>query len=597
MKKIRYSLLFLFLSFFLSAYGQNVEKIFRPGFFSTPTDMIPFGDNQILIGGVGRNDIIRVTNSILVSLDTLGNVLWIHDFVQNFPSSYERIDIKDVFTEDNNIIAVVQALNWCDTSGGSATVFKMNSEGQVLEQSSGLQHYSELVKCGDEYGSVSYSFFSTWDSIYQVKSTKYFDQSINNGGYLSDLICWESFYLASVINNDYSCGLIKVTPTEIFQYYSLEGECIGYLNSNIQNIEKLVSGEIFIQNDHRIALLDSSLNELDEMIFPDSSEIVKFKIFENNLIFIIDSLSKYSVKVFDKDFNLLHNVDFEDELKLIPKQTFIKNNKLYVAGEERSKHLLTDDESWIEDDSRSSIFFRTYNLTEVNEFPYHDIGLSQISIAEFPVGSDSNCNFYQLPECGATENIEYKNVFVTISNYGNTLIDSCTVNGRVKFCGNCNSICGRTQTYSMNYENLNLMPGESKEVLFGDILIRDQPQVDVHELCLWTANPNSFIDKNIDNDESCLESIVALNELTEVGISIDIFPNPSSSGEVNLSITSIDESKIVNIFDALGRIVGTNFLKNHESDLSINVSNYSKGVYFISVKSDGFFGSKKMVIN
>ena len=69
--------------------------------------------------------------------------------MQNFPSSYERIDIKDVFTEDNNIIAVVQALNWCDTSGGSATVFKMNSEGQVLEQSSGLQHYSELVKCGD----------------------------------------------------------------------------------------------------------------------------------------------------------------------------------------------------------------------------------------------------------------------------------------------------------------------------------------------------------------------------------------------------------------------------------------------------------------
>lgn len=198
-----------------------------------------------------------------------------------------------------------------------------------------------------------------------------------------------------------------------------------------------------------------------------------------------------------------------------------------------------------------------------------------------------------------TERIVYKNIYAVIKNYGNSVLDECTINARIDHCGNCSYFCDRTFTYSSKYQNLNLMPGDSMEVLFGDVVVGDQLQLETHELCLWTANPNNLIDKNIENDQSCITSevLVIIDPLEDEPFKVQVFPNPSTLGKVDLSIDSINEEKEIKIFDTNGKEVALFFLEKNIGDLEINTSLFPQGIYYLQVITDSFLVTQKIIIH
>lgn len=353
MKKIRYTLLYLFISSFLLSYGQNVERTFRPGFFSTPTVIVPYQDCKILIGGKGRNDFLSKPSALLVMLDTMGNILWEHDFKQEYPSA-EQLTIEDIFIEGDEIFVTVGNSCCCEVTL-AGNLFKMNDLGQILEQFPQSLRHDELFKYNDKY-IYRYSFYvGILDSGFNYIYNQSFYSLNNDDLKLTDFDYVESKILLTSINNVDLCGLevlsIEEFPDDIYYFYS---ECIDY--NNVQNIDHNEDGEIFIQNDNRIVVLDSNLNEVGEKILSDSIEIIKFKISEDMLLVLMDSLSTFSIKIYDFDLNLLHDLKLEEYLKLIPKDAFVKGDKLYLVGEERSKHQVVGGSIHIDDDSRSSIF-------------------------------------------------------------------------------------------------------------------------------------------------------------------------------------------------------------------------------------------------
>ncbi len=599
MKQVRYTLLYLFLSSFFLTFGQNVERTFRPGFFSTPNFIVPISDNKILIGGDARNNTYINRVDFLTMVDTLGNVLWEYDFSQDL-SNWPKISVQDIIIIDGNIWVAVRAAPYCDTASSSNNYFRMSEEGEVLEfipaghWNANIIQYEDLI-IGGNWFSVS-----VLDSTFQPHDfTQNFSFPNSNNFQITDIDYTGSKLLLSSINDiDPTCGLRTLAVNEWFSLeYYISDQCVGY--SNIQNIEHNDNGETFIQNDNRIIVLDSNLNELTEVLLSDMIDILNFKTSDNKLIIISDSIDERSLKVYDQSLNLVFDLELENNLKMIPIDAFIDGNKIFVTGEERSNH-------WIDvgypdhysNESSSSIFFRSYDMNSVNDFPGQDIGISAVTVDEFPIASPGWCPT-TVPECGPSGLINYKDIYVTITNYGNEVLNECTVNTKAHPCGSCSTLCSRAFIYSVKYENLNLSPGASVEVLFGDVEFDDQPHTATHQLCLWTSNPNNIIDKNIDNDLGCLESelLVSIDQLEEQPFEIKIFPNPSTLGKVNLSIDSINEEKEIKVFNTQGVEIKSYFLEKNSNSLEIETSSFSAGIYYVMVKTDSFSVGKKLIVN
>lgn len=594
MKKIRFLLLVLFsLSFFL-IHSQNIEKTFRPEFFSTVNFITPYGEDKILIGGEGRKDFKSKPVALLTMIDTIGNSLWEYDFTQNFPSYYEQIEVLDVQVKNDEYFVSVGASCCCDVGPPAPHLFKIDETGQILDSTATIR-YSGLVEFGDKHASINYFSVSILDENFQYLVSDYLFPSSHFYN-LTDIAFAKNQLLVSTIKHDDLCGLVRLTVQDFgLGIYSVDEECLGY--SEIENIESNGDGLIYIQNENHIIALDSALNAVNEIFLPDSAKVINLKYEQDRLLVFMDSMSNYFVRIYGDDLNQLNEIAFEQNLKIIPKDGFLRLGKLYVVGEERSLHQDSSPYSFIEEDSRSTIFFRTYNLDGINEFPMHDIGISEVTTNGPALSSPNLCNYYEFPDCGPTETIKYDDVAVTITNYGDQTLNECTVNARIEHCGNCSYFCARTFTFSKKYENLNLSPGASVEVQFGDIIVGDQPVSAIKELCLWTANPNNFIDKDISNDHSCLDVIVKVDEVVMDATEVELYPNPSNTGEVFLDTKIVDKQKRVIIFDSFGKIVEESIIENGVSSTMLNVNDLAKGIYFINIKIESKSINKKLILN
>ena len=80
----------------------------------------------------------------------------------------------------------------------------------------------------------------------------------------------------------------------------------------------------------------------------------------------------------------------------------------------------------------------------------------------------------------------------------------------------------------------------------------------------------------------------------ELAWMVSVYPNPTTD-RVNVILPSENYSEFeINIYNALGaRIAG--YLRIQENELSINLSNFETGVYFLEVKTESSKTVKKIV--
>lgn len=74
-----------------------------------------------------------------------------------------------------------------------------------------------------------------------------------------------------------------------------------------------------------------------------------------------------------------------------------------------------------------------------------------------------------------------------------------------------------------------------------------------------------------------------------------IYPNPANDYFI-LNFTSQSQNIKVIVTDALGKVVFEKY-NSRESELKINTSSFSKGIYFVTVSGNGFTEVKKLVID
>ena len=129
--------------------------------------------------------------------------------------------------------------------------------------------------------------------------------------------------------------------------------------------------------------------------------------------------------------------------------------------------------------------------------------------------------------------------------------------------------CDATQT---NPDFLNLTPDDFIHIL----LQKENIRVEL-ENCPSTSNPSS---EYCLAKESC-QTTVSTNGIRNYSRPIKIYPNPSSSDQINIELEK-DGKAIIHIYNGLGVRVGFNFTQNGNT-IYLQTQSLANGVYFIAI--------------
>ena len=165
---------------------------------------------------------------------------------------------------------------------------------------------------------------------------------------------------------------------------------------------------------------------------------------------------------------------------------------------------------------------------------------------------------------------------VLVKNLGPNTVDSVRLNHFVSIFTFCGHI-----VKSEYYGGLNLAAGDSMWIDFGWLGLQiNQSQGDSlkREICIYSSNPNGFVDLNVPNDQFCTDHFFGFLDVDEnEKLDFEIFPNPASDF---VQINALNGfNGMITISDNSGRLVLSESLSSKE----INLSNLNSGVYFVTL--------------
>lgn len=230
-----------------------------------------------------------------------------------------------------------------------------------------------------------------------------------------------------------------------------------------------------------------------------------------------------------------------------------------------------DGASW-EEYNATNLWFRTFTDPVVAPSEADNAAATNIMQAQPIVVSQINWG----------QQIRYKiqggDFSIRVTNHGQTILENVDV--LVGFQWNDTWICWDRPVHRRHYSGLDLAPGESVWLDFGDVFANYQPVIPV-ELCFWTSAPNERPDGNHDDDTYCHTLIVSTIEPAQIG-QLRIFPNPTADF-LKIEIPEHLASGYWRLFTATGRLAATGLCPAGERMLEIGTGGYANGLYFFKL--------------
>ena len=190
------------------------------------------------------------------------------------------------------------------------------------------------------------------------------------------------------------------------------------------------------------------------------------------------------------------------------------------------------------------------------------------------------------------ENTPYTNfdVETIVRNNGNTPIYSFDVSMIIEYP--IGVFCGDIYRHH-KYDNIVLMPQETITVTSENISSHDFGSIDA---CVWASGVNDALDINHSNNDFCGELIITNISENVADWNIGVFPNPAVD---YFSLTIGEEAfiqakaKTISVFDNLGRKVFEKKIEN--ANETINIQDFSAGIYVVQLNIDGKFWNEKLI--
>jgi len=168
---------------------------------------------------------------------------------------------------------------------------------------------------------------------------------------------------------------------------------------------------------------------------------------------------------------------------------------------------------------------------------------------------------------------------VQLLNAGNTVLHQAAV--QIAFDWDYSGgICLERPAKQMRYAGLDLAPGETVWLDFGDIEAAGQTKAPT-QLCFWTSAPNERPDANHDDDVFCHTAVVAAAEPGVTGFSIE--SNPAIDG---CWLTFPGKQQTVGrVFDISGHLLRQIELPAGNTRFYLDTSNWATGIYLLQIEN------------
>lgn len=401
----------------------------------------------------------------------------------------------------------------------------------------------------------------------------------NNQTFLFQPVSPDVYYLQDYYGHSFykEDGTILTVPPPYYVYDQITKTGNGYvatlgptlsrLDSTFSPIKTLTVTEpiidaIQVETDFLFATLDSLYycdQDLNIEIRQRNPSTGKGRLFK----------TRYALWVFDENTN--HFYRLEDHLHAI--DTF----QLHEAIEVRDILTVGDSvvisgNTWLHNGSVALL----YTTGEDFGFGFPtDIGITRIRLKEDVIAWNHDWGW---PGSWPVTDVNYGPVYVTISNFGTTHVDETKIRFHEYACP---SFCEGELQFEWTLQDLDLAPGESREVYLDDLAI-NCAAYNISELCLYTMNPDQELDLHADNDRFCLSVDVLLHtaEMNQ-SLSVSVFPNPVSDRMFIQSENA--QIHAVTLMDIHGKQV---LRANNSGSGGIDISGIPAGVYFVQIYPD-----------
>ena len=171
---------------------------------------------------------------------------------------------------------------------------------------------------------------------------------------------------------------------------------------------------------------------------------------------------------------------------------------------------------------------------------------------------------------------------LTVKNNGSAPIDNLKIN--FSRPGAAGFPCPFSNTFSKEFENLNLLPGASTTLNWGELQIHTWEDFSGEqiELCFWTSLPNHHLETNNENDINCTEVLVAAHEPLPISYH-HAFNAVADVLYLEMQSPLVQEKTAAHIFNAAGQLVYKTAITEQQQTLELQA--LPDGAYFLQIVS------------
>ena len=309
----------------------------------------------------------------------------------------------------------------------------------------------------------------------------------------------------------------------------------------------------------------------------------KIKCYDDQIYVLCSDDGDLSIVIFNQTLDLVEEIDLSADP--IHVEDFVKKgNKIIVTGTPGGS------ENSFYNNKGSDIIIRSYELGQGSNSGL-DVSLSSLSCGDTSV-------FVQEGYCEGNQmmSLYFTDIQVEITNQSDAVIDNV-----VLYTGNtiCSFICSSMSTSSKMVNNMNLQPGASMTLDFGNFSTQFIPYNNEFSLCLYAASPNRLLDDIPGNNTSCISidvtTIVSTDTPQQAYEDIEVYPNPANDVlYVDTGTPLTSDAKIV-IKDILGATLEQIQPSYNQQVHQLEIGHLPAGIYIISVEKNQNIRAQKWV--
>ena len=536
MKKLTLSLTILLYAIL----AQSQTSVFNLGWSGTPEKILCAGDTWIVYAhesyGTGKD-------GKLIKYKRIGNEF------KEIASLYIPEDLQDYrFVNGNLRVAAFRSFE-CDYPPKDFYYYEIDTASFTVINWDRIDENIHLIQAGFATDSTIFSWTDVLHAdsiIYNVntgiKSIHGLSRLIGHGDTLD--------FVASVFNDQFL--FVRTAVLAAYIVVDVNADSINLSkayaapNGKVRAVYSYSVDSLIVVTDLNIHKLDTNLNSAKSILLASflSCKVV------NDRLYLIDSywVTTYSLP----DLQLLST----DSLKGLPagftiKDVYPDNNQISVlAGM-----------SGIQGGLYQTVLKQ--DISDLSEKARHEITLDSAVFVKSDIVNNAQVNTYN----------------VNVSNHGMDTIHYFNVQFTHLDVWQCGF-------YDYSHESLTLAPGETKSF---NRQVRIQQAGNV---CFYVSVPDSRLEDDLSDNSNCTYAWLGNDEFASMN-TISLYPNPTPG---NLTIEGdLHDFKSLSVHSIDGRKMPVALLSQNEESLVLDLSSFTKGVYFLKMQIGKNVIAKKLI--